>query len=149
MSSSTSTIPNVTSLHAAWLPRTQTRVYQRAEFGHWERDLVMFRKEHGKVNVTSLVERVSPYAIVRRDEDRQSKPIMEALIQGLAPLPPTDGNPSPLIEAPSSPPGSISKLELKRTRGSVIHKRRIKKRTVENTKTGCGSLCLYQPNRLR
>ena len=48
---------------------------------------MMFRKEHGKVNVTSLVERVSRFAVVMRNEDRQSKPIMEALIQGLAPLP--------------------------------------------------------------
>lgn len=48
---------------------------------------MMFRKEHGKINVTSLVERVSRYAVVMRNEDRQSKPIMEALINGLAPLP--------------------------------------------------------------
>jgi IS30 family transposase len=48
---------------------------------------MMFRKEHGKVNVTSLVERVSRYAVVMRNEDRQSKPIMEALIQDLPPLP--------------------------------------------------------------
>lgn len=63
------------------------RIARRAEFGHWECDLMMFRKEHGKVNVTSLVERVSRYAVVMRNEDRRSKPIMEALIQGLAPLP--------------------------------------------------------------
>ena len=62
-------------------------VADRSEFGHWECDLMMFRKEHGKVNVTSLVERVSRYAVVMRNEDRQSKPIMDALIQGLAPLP--------------------------------------------------------------
>ena len=48
---------------------------------------MMFRKEHGKVNVTSLVERVSRYAVVIRNEDRQSKPIMESLINGLVPLP--------------------------------------------------------------
>lgn len=48
---------------------------------------MMFRKEHGKVNVTSLVERVSRFAVVLRNEDRQSKPIMEALIQALALLP--------------------------------------------------------------
>ena len=48
---------------------------------------MMFRKELEKVNVTSLVERVSRFAVVMRSEDRQSKPIMEALIQGLAPLP--------------------------------------------------------------
>lgn len=63
------------------------RIADRSEFGHWECDLMMFRKEHGKVNVTSLVERVSRFAVVMRNEDRQSKPIMEALVQGLAPLP--------------------------------------------------------------
>jgi len=62
-------------------------VAERAEFGHWECDLMMFRKEHGKVNVTSLVERVSRFTVVLRNEDRQSKPIMEALIGGLSKLP--------------------------------------------------------------
>ena len=69
------------------LSHRPNRISERAEFGHWECDLMMFRKEHGKVNVTSLVERVSRFAIVIRNGDRQSKPIMEALIQGLAPLP--------------------------------------------------------------
>lgn len=63
------------------------QVSERQEFGHWECDLMMFRKEHGKMNVTSLVERVSRFALVMRNEDRQSKPIMEGLIQGLARLP--------------------------------------------------------------
>lgn len=63
------------------------RISERAEFGHRECDLMMFRKEHGKVNVTSLVERVSRYAVLMRNEDRQSKPIMEPLINGLVPLP--------------------------------------------------------------
>lgn len=63
------------------------RIAERAEFGHWECDLMMFRKEHGKINVTALVERVSRYAVVMHNEDRQSKPIMESLIQRLAPLP--------------------------------------------------------------
>ena len=49
------------------------RISERAEFGHWECDLMMFRKEHGKVNVTSLVERVSRFAVVMRNEDRQSR----------------------------------------------------------------------------
>lgn len=48
---------------------------------------MMFRKEHGKVNVTSLVERVSRLTVVLRNEDRQSKPIVEALIGGLSKLP--------------------------------------------------------------
>ena len=59
---------------------------ERTEFSHWECDLMMFRKEHGKVNVTSLVVRVSRYAVVMRNERRQSKPIMDSLINGLAPL---------------------------------------------------------------
>lgn len=62
-------------------------VSQRIEFGYWECDLMMFRKEHGKINVTSLVERVSRFTFVLRNEDRQSRPIMEALIKGLSVLP--------------------------------------------------------------
>lgn len=62
-------------------------VAERQEFGHWECDLMMFRKENGKVNVTSLVERVSRFTVAMRNEDRHSEPIMEALIAGLAPLP--------------------------------------------------------------
>ncbi|MGR3425612.1 MAG: IS30 family transposase [Pseudooceanicola nanhaiensis] len=69
------------------LSRRPERVSDRVEFGHWECDLMLFRKEHGKINVTSLVERVSRYTVVLRNEDRQSRPIMEMLIQGLAPLP--------------------------------------------------------------
>jgi len=69
------------------LSRRPEHIGERTEFGHWECDLMMFRKEHGKINVTSLVERVSRYAVVMRNEDRQSRPIMEALINGLAPLP--------------------------------------------------------------
>lgn len=75
-------IPDIQSLS-----NRPERISERVEFGHWECDLMMFRKEHGKINVTSLVERVSRYAVVMRNEDRQSKPIMEALIQGLAALP--------------------------------------------------------------
>ncbi|PRY20219.1 hypothetical protein CLV78_1144 [Aliiruegeria haliotis] len=48
---------------------------------------MMFRKERGKKNATSLVKRLSRYTVVLRNEDGQSKPIMETLINGLAPLP--------------------------------------------------------------
>jgi IS30 family transposase len=34
-------------------------VGQRTEFGHWEADLVMFRKEFGKTNLASVVDRQS------------------------------------------------------------------------------------------
>ena len=62
-------------------------VGDRTEFGHWECDLVMFRKEFGKANVTSLVERVSRFALVLKNPDRHSKPVMEGLINSLSPLP--------------------------------------------------------------
>lgn len=62
-------------------------ISDRSQFGHWECDLVMFRKEFGKVNVTSLVERVSRFAVVLKNPDRQSKPVMEGLIDSLSPLP--------------------------------------------------------------
>ncbi len=62
-------------------------IADRDQFGHWECDLVMFRKEFGKANVTSLVERVSRFAVVLKNPDRQSKPVMEGLIDSLSPLP--------------------------------------------------------------
>ncbi|WP_255509685.1 IS30 family transposase [Oceaniovalibus sp. ACAM 378] len=44
-------------------------------------------EEHGKINITSLVEWVIRYAVVMRNEDRLSKSITEALIRGSRPLP--------------------------------------------------------------
>lgn len=78
---------NIESEEHQSLSHRPLRIGERTEFGHWECNLMMFRKEHGKVNVTSLVERVSRYTVVMRNEDRQSRPVMEALINGLAPLP--------------------------------------------------------------
>lgn len=62
-------------------------VRERQQFGHWECDLIQFRKTFGKANVTSLVERVSRFTVFLRNNDRQSKPIMERLIAALGPLP--------------------------------------------------------------
>lgn len=69
------------------ISRRPDTVKDRTEFGHWECDLMMFRKEHGHANVTSLVERVSRFTVTLKNHDRQSKPVMDALIDGLAPLP--------------------------------------------------------------
>ena len=49
-------------------------VAARQQFGHWECDLMPFRKKFGKANVTSLVERVSRFAVFLRNNDRQSRP---------------------------------------------------------------------------
>ena len=46
-----------------------------------------FRKKHGMMNVTSLVERASRYVAIMRNEDHQSKPILDSLIRCLACLP--------------------------------------------------------------
>ena len=62
-------------------------VADRKQFGHWECDLIQFRKKFGKANVTSLVERVSRFAIFLRNNDRQSRPVMDGLIQTLQALP--------------------------------------------------------------
>lgn len=47
------------------------RISERAEFGHQECDLMMCRKEYGKVNVTSLVECVSRFAVVKADKNER------------------------------------------------------------------------------
>jgi IS30 family transposase len=62
-------------------------VRDRTQLGHWECDLIQFRKKFGKANVTSLVERVSRFTVLLRNNDRQSRSIMEGLINVLGPLP--------------------------------------------------------------
>ncbi len=48
---------------------------------------MQFRKKFGEANVTSLVERVSRFTVFLRNNDRQSRPIMERLIRTLEALP--------------------------------------------------------------
>lgn len=62
-------------------------VADRKQFGHWECHLIQFRKKFGKANVTSLVERVSRFAIFLRNNDRQSRPVMDGLVRALQALP--------------------------------------------------------------
>jgi IS30 family transposase len=59
----------------------------RREFGHWEADLMIFRKEYGSANIATVVERKSRYTVLFRNNDRRSRPIMGQLIRYLAPLP--------------------------------------------------------------
>lgn len=73
--------PEVSILH-----RPDT-IAKRKQFVHWECDLVQFRKKFGKTNMTSLVELVSRFTVLMRNNDRQSKPIMEGLIGALGSLP--------------------------------------------------------------
>ncbi|WPY96309.1 IS30 family transposase (plasmid) [Limimaricola variabilis] len=62
-------------------------VNDRSGFGDWEGDLMIFRKELGKANVASLVERKTRYAVLFRNNDRSSKHLMNRLIALLSPLP--------------------------------------------------------------
>ena len=63
------------------------QVNDRGQFGHWEGDLMIFRKEYGNANIATLVERKSRYTVLFRNNDRQSKPIMGRLINELSALP--------------------------------------------------------------
>lgn len=60
----------------------------RASFGHWEGDLVAFRKEFGKANLTSLVERRSRYIVLIRNPSRHTTGVMAGIERCLRPLPP-------------------------------------------------------------
>lgn len=62
-------------------------IANRQQFGHWEGDLIQFRKKFGKANVTSLVERVSRFTVFLHNNDRQSRPVMEKLANVFLPLP--------------------------------------------------------------
>lgn len=64
-------------------------VASRASFGHWEGDLVAFRQEFGKANLTSLVERRSRYMLLIRNPSRHSSGVMAGIEHCLRPLPPT------------------------------------------------------------
>jgi IS30 family transposase len=63
-------------------------VAARDSFGHWEGDLVAFRKEFGKANLTSLVERRSRFIVLIRNPSRHTTGVMGGIERGLCPLPP-------------------------------------------------------------
>ncbi len=62
---------------------------ERHVIGHWEADLLIFRRAHGKANVTSLVERKSRFTRLIPNDDRRSRQVIGAIGQALGSLPPT------------------------------------------------------------
>jgi IS30 family transposase len=70
-----------------WIENRPAEVGDRETFGHWEADLLIFRKEHGKANVTSLVERKSRYTFLLANEDKRSAAVLAGIAQALRPLP--------------------------------------------------------------
>jgi IS30 family transposase len=79
------------------LPRTfgqrPAEIGQRQEPGHWEADLLIFQRAHGKANLTSLVERQSRLVRLVPNRDRRSHGVIGAIGDALAGLPPADGAP--------------------------------------------------------
>jgi IS30 family transposase len=70
-----------------WIENRPAEVGGRETFGHWEADLLIFRKEHGKANVTSLVERKSRYTLLLPNEDKRSAAVLAGIAEALRELP--------------------------------------------------------------
>ena len=105
-------------------------VAHRREFGHWEADLVLFRRRSGRRNLASLVERVSRFVVLLPNADRRTAPIMGRLAKVLATLP--FGARSPSIAAPSSSTGRIFRPVPASRPGSDDPRSPWQKGTVEN-----------------
>ncbi|WP_231626246.1 IS30 family transposase [Novosphingobium sp. AAP83] len=60
-------------------------IAERNQFGQWEGDLIAFRKEFGKSNLTSLIERRSRYIVLTRNPSRHSMGVMAGIEQHLGP----------------------------------------------------------------
>lgn len=71
-----------------WTDNRPVEVASRESFGHWEGDLVTFAREHGKANVTSLVERASRHQVLLANPDRCSVPLVARIAGVLSALPP-------------------------------------------------------------
>jgi transposase, IS30 family len=63
-------------------------IAKRDSFGHWEGDLIIFKREHGKKNLTSLVERKTRFQILLPNRDRKSVDVIAKISERLSPLPP-------------------------------------------------------------
>ncbi len=59
----------------------------REDFGHWEGDLMIFSREHGSANITSLVERKSRYTLLLKNQSRHSEGVLSRIRDQLASLP--------------------------------------------------------------
>lgn len=62
-------------------------VNARETFGDWEGDLMIFERAQGNMNVASLVERKTRFAVLFRNNDRSSTHFMRTLMDVMEPLP--------------------------------------------------------------
>src|SRR3954469_2066988 len=70
-----------------WIENRPAEVGDRQTFGHWEADLLIFRKEVGKADVTSLVERKSRFTFLLPNEDKRSAAVIAGVAEALRGLP--------------------------------------------------------------
>ena len=70
-----------------WIENRPAEVGEREVFGHREGDLLIFRKEAGKANVTSLVERTSWFTFLLPNEDKRSAAVIAGVADALRGLP--------------------------------------------------------------
>jgi IS30 family transposase len=61
----------------------------RHAIGHWEADLLIFRRAHGQANLTSLVERKCRLVRLIANPNRRSRNVLGAIGEALRPLPTT------------------------------------------------------------
>lgn len=78
---------NIPSAHM--IAARPAEIGERTSFGHWEGDLIAFRQEYGKANLTSLVERRSRFTVLMPNPSRHSAGIMAGIAQQLRSLPPS------------------------------------------------------------
>ena len=62
-------------------------VKSREAFGDWEGDLMIFERSQGTMNVASLVERKTRFAVLFRNNDRSSTHFINKLMDVMEPLP--------------------------------------------------------------
>jgi IS30 family transposase len=70
-----------------WIENRPAEAGTRETFGHWEGDLLIFGKQAGKANVTSLVERKSRFTFLLANEDKRSTAVVAGIGEALRPLP--------------------------------------------------------------
>jgi transposase, IS30 family len=73
---------------ARTIAQRPAEIGQRREIGHWEADLLIFKRAHGQANLTSLVERQSRLLRLILNRDRRSQSVVGAIGDALASLPP-------------------------------------------------------------
>ncbi|MFC7291395.1 IS30 family transposase [Hirschia litorea] len=62
-------------------------IQSRVDFGDWEGDLMIFQKILGQTNIAAIVERKTRYAVLLKNDDRKSKPLMKKLVNVFSHLP--------------------------------------------------------------